>query len=147
MADDRSIPTSAEILLLSDSDTLTGLVKIALRNQWAMREHRIGVSELQLPAVDDQVKLIILALSQESSEPVVVMARTNTIRLVGKVPLIIISVATQRFEHWPDDRIWCIDFPLDWERLSQTVKEIMRENQRASNRQGLPRASVRSGGG
>jgi hypothetical protein len=137
MTNDSSNPTSAEILLLSDSDTLTGLIEVMLQKRWAMRVHRIDSPELQMPTVDDQVKVIILALSQQSNEPVVVLHRTNTIQYVGKIPLIIISVATERFEHWPDDRIWYMDFPPDWHRLAQIVNNILLGNQWAGERQSL----------
>ena len=92
-----------------------------------MRVCPVGQPDMPVPAVGSQVKAVILAVSQPCSEPVVILHRTGTIRLVGKVPLIIISVSVQRFEVWPEDLIWYFEFPPDWDRLSQTMSSIMGE--------------------
>jgi hypothetical protein len=130
MATSNLSQLSPAILLLSDSDPLARLIQVMLQNRWRIQTHRIDQPELVAPEVDSGIKLVILALSQAAYEPVVVLRRTNVLRLVGEIPLIIISLTVRGFEHWPDDRVWHMDFPPDWSRLSQTVSEIVSESDR-----------------
>ncbi len=125
MAGNGSGSNSEEILLLSDSDIFTRMIEAALGNRWTVKSHRINDGELQLPGADGQIKVIILALVELAHEPLVTLHQLNVIRLVGEVPLIIISVEVQRFRTWPDDRIWYMNFPPDWRQLTAILSEIM----------------------
>ena len=127
MRDAGANPATAEILLLSDSVILTSLIELNLQGRWPVRACLVGGPDMPEPTVGSQVKAVILAVSQQCNEPVVILHRTRTIWLVGKVPLIIISVSVQRFEVWPEDLIWYFDFPPDWGRLSQTMSGILGE--------------------
>lgn len=125
MATSNLTQLSPAILLLSDSDPLARLVQVMLQNRWGVQTHRIDQPGLMAPEVDSGIKLVILALSQAAYEPIVVLHQMNMLRLVGEMPLMIISLTVRGFEHWSDDCVWHLDFPPDWSRLSQTVSEIL----------------------
>jgi hypothetical protein len=117
------------ILLLSDSDILDRLILVALQDRWPTWRGQLNHPAPAAPSLVNP-KLIIVALSQPTNEPVVVLHQSNLLGLVGRVPLILISPTTDPFEYWPNACIWRMDFPPDWPRLAQTVTDILKEDSR-----------------
>jgi hypothetical protein len=68
-------------------------------------------------------KLILLALSRSSNEPVVVLARTGLTQLVGSIPLLIIS--DRVFEADPERQIFHLSFPFSAAALQHQVNELL----------------------
>lgn len=68
-------------------------------------------------------KLILLALSRSSNEPVVVLARAGLTQLVGLTPLLIIS--DRAFQADPVRHIFHLQFPFSAEALRQQVAELL----------------------
>ncbi len=116
------------VLVLSDNEGLSRaielnlersdleIVKVALNAQGQWR-NQAEVGDLDL---------IVLAMSSPASEPVVALARASLAERIGQVPLLIISDRPFRSE--PDAQITHLDFPFDFDRLHEKVKEILQGN-------------------
>ena len=75
-------------------------------------------------------KLIVVALSSPSSEPVVMLSRNALTGYIGRVPTLIIS--DRPFNVDPQDQIFYLNFPFDIDQLADKVKEILKvQTQRA----------------
>ncbi|MCB0023746.1 MAG: hypothetical protein M9936_26800 [Caldilinea sp.] len=72
---------------------------------------------------DPPCKLILLALSRSSNEPVVVLAQAGLTQLVGRVPLLIISDRT--FQADPERHIFHLPFPFSAQALRQQVADLL----------------------
>lgn len=85
---------------------------------------------------DPPCKLILLALSRSSNEPVVVLAQAGLTQLVGRVPLLIISDRT--FQADPERHIFHLPFPFSAQALRQQVADLLapRELARLSTKEG-----------
>lgn len=68
-------------------------------------------------------KLILLALSRSSNEPVVVLARAGLTHVIGSIPLLIISDRT--FQADPERHIFHLPFPFSAEALRQQVADLL----------------------
>ncbi len=67
--------------------------------------------------------LVLLALSRSSNEPVVVLARAGLTKLVGAIPLLIISDRT--FEADPARQIYHLPFPFSAEELRRQIGDLL----------------------
>ena len=67
--------------------------------------------------------LILLALSRSSNEPVVILAQAGLTRLVGRVPLLIISDRT--FQADPERHIFHLPFPFSAQALQKQVNDLL----------------------
>lgn len=116
------------ILLIGDNRFLLRLVTTNLAPLRAA-EVLLGADTCAVPFGQDalciapQCKLILLALSHSSNEPVVVLARAGLTQLVGSIPLLIISDRT--FHADPERRIFHLPFPFSAEALQQQVNELL----------------------
>ena len=68
-------------------------------------------------------KLVLLALSSSSNEPVVVLAQAGLTRLVGAIPLLIIS--DRPFAADPARNIFHLPFPFRADTLQKTVGDLL----------------------
>ena len=68
-------------------------------------------------------KLLILALSRSSNEPVVVLAQAGLAQFIGVVPLLIIS--DRPFMADPARNIFHLPFPFGADALQQSVTDLL----------------------
>jgi len=112
-----------KVILLSDDDSLTRVVELALNKRLVTKIGKISSegTENLIEACD--FDLIIVAASSPTSEPVVILAQASLARCIGRVPILIIS--DKPFQPDPDARIYHLDFPFKLPTLYSTVEEIL----------------------
>ncbi len=113
------------ILVLSDNEGLSRAIELNLNGHLELEIVRLTASSLERQAnqENDNLALIILAVSSLASEPVVALSRASLADRIGQVPLLIIS--DRPFDSDPADRIAHLDFPFKVEDLHDKVDEIL----------------------
>lgn len=118
------------ILLIGDNGLLVRLVAANLAPLTATAV-LLGPDSSAVPLNPDSsreclpYKLILLALSRSSNEPVVVLARAGLTQAIGSIPLLIISDRT--FQADPERNIFHLPFPFSAEALRQHVADLLAE--------------------
>jgi hypothetical protein len=131
------------VAVLSDSEMLFKAIEVNLNSRLKVNIVR-PVSDLVVrpdaEARIDEFDLIVVAISQSGSEPVVALSRASLARLISQVPLLIIS--EKPFESDPSDNIVHLDFPFKPNVLRDQVRKLLqdepaiREESRSSFRDG-----------
>lgn len=130
-------PCSNCILLISDNWFLLELVTTNLE-AYAANTRLLRWSDGAMQPTWDarQVaatcRLVLLALSHSSNEPVVVLARAGLTHLVGMIPLLIIS--DRIFQADPERLIFHLPFPFSADMLRQQVADLLSQHVRPPSR-------------
>ncbi len=114
-----------KLLVLSDNESVAHMINLALRRKLDVTQ--LIVNPLTLPDLHtraDGFDVIVVALSSYASEPIVALARASLVKLVGQVPLLIIS--DKPFEADPYTRIAHLNFPFALEELDEQIDWILR---------------------
>lgn len=125
------VPSADGILLIGDNRFLLRLVATNLAPLTMTAVH-LEPGSTPIPSEHDtcqdrhSYKLVLLALSRSSNEPVVVLTRAGLTRLVGSIPLLIIS--DRAFEADPARQIFHLSFPFSAEELRQQVNNLLPQN-------------------
>lgn len=114
-----------KLLVLSDNDSVAHMINLALRRELDVTQLIVNPLTMpDLPMRADGFDLIVVALSSYASEPIVALARASLVKLVGQVPLLIIS--DKPFEADPYTRIAHLDFPFALDQLNEQIDWILR---------------------
>lgn len=115
------------VAVLSDSEMLFKAIEVNLNSRLKVNIVR-PVTDLAVrsdaPRIDE-FDLIVVAVSQPDSEPVVALSRASLARLIGQVPLLIIS--EKPFESDPSDNIVHLDFPFKPNVLRDQVRKLLQD--------------------
>ncbi len=116
-----------KLLLLSDNSELAKAIEIILGEQADILsfvvEPRGPSNKFVAPHHFD---LILLAMSEYASEPVVALARASLGHLLNQVPILIVSY--KYFQPHIDAKIAFLDFPFTAEQLETRVDEMLHGN-------------------
>ncbi|HBX70302.1 MAG TPA: hypothetical protein DEH25_13225 [Chloroflexi bacterium] len=120
------------VLILSDNDGLSKAVELNLQATQLPKGVQLETIRCvpdTAEAVRDQVaeenlNLIVVALSSASSEPALALAKNSLLHRVGYTPLLIISQKTSNFG--PTGMISHMDYPFDIDQLQNAIKDTLR---------------------
>ena len=117
-------PMPKEILVLSDSQVLSQVIKLVVGSEFTVNLCGAGAPQGG-PAPDgvEGIALVIVALSAYSSEPIVALAQAGLVDRVGQIPFLIIS--SKPFSPDADHRISHLDYPFSVDDLKHQVDRIM----------------------
>ncbi len=76
-------------------------------------------------------RLVVLALSRTSNEPVIALAQAGLTTLIGTVPLLIIS--DRSFAAAPERNIFHLPFPFRADALHRCIAALLHESDTASS--------------
>jgi hypothetical protein len=118
-------PDSKKIIILSDNVRLAIAIELNLCGRLGFEtivlapdpDHCSQVNE------EEEIDLVVVALSLPSSEPVVILSRAGLAEHIGTVPLLIIS--ERPFEPDQESQIHHLDFPFEAKVLRTRVTEIL----------------------
>lgn len=120
----RANPAKKKILVLSDNDKVTKVIRLTLNGDIEVQVARTAPRPQEQSGCDD-VDLIVVATSSHTSEPVVELARSALTGYIGRVPLLIIS--DRPFAPDPQDRITHLSFPFQVDELRDRVRELLKQ--------------------
>ena len=135
---------TGEILLVGDSKFLLELVATNLA---PLTAETLFFSSVQPQAPTgfrrreenaQQLRLVVLALSYSSSEPVVILDQLGLTSIVGVVPLLIIS--DRPFQAGLARRIFHMPFPFRATTLRQVVDAVLDDAATTSTAQSMPQS-------
>ncbi len=116
-----------KLLLLSDNRDLARAIESILDGQvqvWSFIVEPRGSSESFV--APRHLDLIIMALSEDASEPVVALARASLGHMLNQVPMLIVS--NKSFQPHTDAKIAYMEFPFAADQLQKRVGEILKGN-------------------
>lgn len=117
---------SIHVLIIGDDRFLVDLVAtnlLPIAADVVVLDEPTAINFTALSAGLHACLLVILALSQSTQEPVVVLAQTNLTHLVGTIPLLIIS--DRPFRADLKRRIYHLPFPFHANTLHAMVERLM----------------------
>ncbi|MBN1890521.1 MAG: hypothetical protein JW850_21185 [Thermoflexales bacterium] len=113
------------VLVLSDHNGLSRVIELTLTGP--MKVVRLVSSanwQLQNQAKDDDLDLIVVAMSSPSNDPITTLSQLSLTGRLKSVPILIISDSSER--QVPANRVvHHLDFPFDIDAFCDKVKEIL----------------------
>ncbi|MBI5034371.1 MAG: hypothetical protein HZB51_27935 [Chloroflexi bacterium] len=121
-------PDPKKVLLLSDNESVAKLIShIATDDLNVVRFSLAPKKQPEKIAATGHFDLIILALSQYASEPIVALAQASLLKAVGQVPMLIIS--DKSFQSDPTMLITHMDLAFSIGHLNTQVREMLHMSQ------------------
>ncbi|MCP4600273.1 MAG: hypothetical protein GY847_07035 [Proteobacteria bacterium] len=115
-----------KVLVLSDHDLFAKTMALNLTKYLGVKTANIlpDLSERSpSPVANDDLDLIILALSSSLSEPIVMLSKTRLTQHIAKVPILIVS--DRPFASDANGRFFHMKFPFRANDLCTQVKGIL----------------------
>ena len=122
------------VLILSDNDGLAKAVELNLRAtklpEGVQLETICCVPKTSEAAkrqvAEEDLNLIVVALSSASSEPALALAKNSLLHRVGYTPMLIISQKTSYFGR--RNMATHMDYPFDIDQLQNALKDTLRSS-------------------
>ncbi len=111
------------ILVVSDRTTLARVIVANLPPRWPSRLVVLTDWQTPQPLEPANWPLIILAVSQPDSEPLIILQQTGLLRCLGLTPTLIIS--DRPFRSTPEGRLWHLTYPFTPEQLNQALVHLL----------------------
>ncbi len=110
-------------VVISDNDGLARVVELNLRIRLGMDVVTYDPGSFRQRGGDNDLDLLVLAISSPVNEPIVELSRTSLVNSIGRVPLLIIS--DRPFISEPDDHIVHLDFPFSIDAFEAQVRVML----------------------
>ena len=124
MADLSQMTKSKRILLLSDNANVAKLINHITAPDILIERFLLNLPDQPANVIRAKgCALIILALSVYAHEPIIVLAKTALLGVVGHIPILIISV--KPFKSDPTIQVIHMDLPFSIAHLNNRVRDIL----------------------